>query len=135
MTDQANDDAAMQALRKINEAWISGDFDGLGDLVDPEIVCALPGFGERIRGRKAYVDGHRDFTQSATVHDFSEDEIAVDRVKDTAVVTYRYEVDYDRGGKRYVSTGRDLYVFRFSDGRWLAIWRTMLDIEEREVRQ
>jgi hypothetical protein len=133
MADQKSGDSAVQALRHINQAWVSGNFDELGALVDPAIVCATPGFGERIRGREAYVEGHREFVQSATIHDFTEGNFEADVVRNTAVVTYRYEIDYERSGKRYESTGRDLYVLRLSKGRWLAIWRTMLEIEEREA--
>lgn len=39
-------------------------------------------------------------------------------------------MSYERSGKRYISTGRDLYVFRCLEHRWLAVWRTILDVDE-----
>jgi hypothetical protein len=30
------------------------------------------------------------------------------------------------GGERFNDTGRDLFVFVKEDGRWQAVWRTMI---------
>lgn len=51
----------------------------------------------------------------------------IDVACDTAVVTFRYEMVYERSGKRYHSTGRDLWVFQNQGNAWIAVWRTMLD--------
>jgi len=37
---------------------------------------------------------------------------------------------YERDGRRYRSRGRDFWVLQEEDGQWLAIWRTMLDMDE-----
>jgi hypothetical protein len=46
------------------------------------------------------------------------------------VVTFRYEMVYERSGGRFRSTGRDLWVFQSQGRAWIAVWRTMLDMEE-----
>lgn len=131
-TPNAHKDVA-QVLKQLNQAWIEGRFDRLTELVHPDVVLVTPGFEERIHGREAYVSGHRDFAENATVHDFSESAADVDVIGDVAVVNYRYEMDYDRSGQRYASTGRDLYVLHNTGGRWLVVWRTILDVDERAV--
>jgi hypothetical protein len=38
---------------------------------------------------------------------------------------------YERSGQRNRATDRDLWVFARDGGRWLAVWRAMLNIEEQ----
>jgi hypothetical protein len=38
---------------------------------------------------------------------------------------------YERSGERFRATGRDLWVFQKQSGAWIAVWRTMLDVDER----
>ena len=77
--------------------------------------------------RDAFTNGeHR-----ARVHDFHDGDYESDVVGDTSVVTFRFEMTYERSGERYYSTGRDLWVFRGEDGGWIAVWRTMLEVQEQ----
>lgn len=131
MTEEAKSTAVRQAVRDVNQAWINARYERLRELIDPDIVLATPGFGERVHGAEAYLSGHREFVESATIHSFAEDEIDVDILGSSAVATYRYRLDYERSGQRYESTGRDLFVFESTDGRWRAMWRTILDIDEQ----
>ena len=124
-----------EAIRRINDAWVNGRAEDLAALVHPDVVLALPGFGGREVGRMSFVAGHREFAASATIHGFREHDQAIDVVGDTAVVTYRYELDYERSGERYRSLGRDLWVFRKQDTGWLAVWRTILDVEEHPIER
>jgi hypothetical protein len=47
-----------------------------------------------------------------------------------AVITFRYDMRYERSGDRYHATGRDLWVFHRENNAWIAVWRTMLDMQE-----
>ena len=49
----------------------------------------------------------------------------------TSVVSFAYEMVYERDGRRSRATGRDLWVFARQQGGWLAVWRTMLDLAEQ----
>jgi hypothetical protein len=40
---------------------------------------------------------------------------------------------YERSGERYRSIGRDLWVFQNEGGAWIAVWRTMLEMEENSA--
>jgi Domain of unknown function (DUF4440) len=94
---------------------------------------AFPGFTGRIQGRDAFLAGFRDFCANATVQEFREDDHQIDVAGDTAVGTFRYEMLYERSGKRYLATGRDLWVFQLQEGEWLAVWRTMMDPKEDDA--
>ena len=130
MVDESMRAAAAAAIRVINQAWLDGRVEDLAPLVHPEIVMAFPDFTGSIQGREDFLAGFRDFCQNATIQEFREQDHHVDVAGDTAVVTFRYEMVYARSGNRYRSTGRDLWVLQKQNGAWIAVWRTMLDMEE-----
>jgi ketosteroid isomerase-like protein len=118
-------------MRRINRVWLDGQVEALTPMIHPEIVMALPGFAQRIQGLEPFLAGFRDFCQNARIHEFRDHDFQVDVAGGTAVVTFRYELDYERSGERYHSTGRDLWVFQNHNDAWIAVWRTMLDMEEK----
>ena len=91
----------------------------------------FPGFTGRIQGRDEFLAGLRDFCQNAAIHEFRDYDHQTDVVADIAVATFRYEMVYKRAGERYRATGRDLWVFQNQSSAWVAVWRTMLDMEEK----
>ena len=99
-------------------------------LLHPEIVMVFPGFGGRISGRDAFLDGFVDFCENAHLLSFQEDEHQVDRFGEAAIASFRFDMVYEREGARYRSTGRDLWAFSRHAGEWLACWRTMIDVRE-----
>jgi ketosteroid isomerase-like protein len=130
MVEESQRDAAAATMRRINRAWLDGQVKDLEPLVHPEIVMVFPGFSGRVQGRQDFLAGFSDFCQSAKIHEFREDDYQVDVAGDMAVVTFRYEMVYERSGRRFRSTGRDLWVFQSQGRAWIAVWRTMLDMEE-----
>ncbi len=117
-------------MRQINDAWLAGRVDDLAPFLHPEIAMVFPGWAGRGQGRDAFLAGFHDFCQNAKIHEFREEEHQVDIAGNTAVVTFRYEMLYERSGIRYRCSGRDLWVFEKHAGQWLAVWRTMLDTVE-----
>jgi hypothetical protein len=133
MNAQTKQETAIIAIQRINRVWLDGQVEALAPLVDPNIVMVIPGFAGRIQGREEFLSGFRDFCESAQIHEFHNQEYETDVVGGTAVVTFRYEMIYERSGERYRATGRDLWVFRDRDDNWIAVWRTMLDVQEQPV--
>jgi uncharacterized protein (TIGR02246 family) len=124
-------DAVAETLKRINQAWLNGRPGEIAELLHPEMALVYPGFSGRGQGRAAIVAGFVDFCTNARVHSYREDDAQVDVAGDTAVVSYTFEMVYERSGERYQATGRDLWVFTRHDGEWLGAWRTMLDIAEK----
>ena len=118
------------AMRQINDAWLQRRVDDLAPLVHDDIVMVLPGFAGRMAGREAFLAGFRDFCEQATIRDFREDEHQIDVVGATGVVTFSYQMVYERGGASFRVTGREVWIFEWQDTSWIAVWRTMLDLEE-----
>jgi ketosteroid isomerase-like protein len=123
----------LEAIRAINTAWQSGDPEAMRPWLDPHITMVFPGFEGRSAGADGFIRGFDEYLQHATPGAFRELDVTADIHEDTAIVTYRFETDYSVKGTRYHSTGRDLWVLRWDGSRWMACWRTMLDVEDREA--
>jgi len=124
-------EAVKTVVQTINRVWLNGQVEALAPMVDPEIVMVSPGFAGRIQGRDQFLAGFRDFCKNAKVHEFHDYDYQSDLIGDTAVVTFRYDMIYERSAERYRASGRDLWVFRRQDNGWIAVWRTMLEIQEQ----
>ena len=120
-------------MRQINDAWINGRTDELVHFIDEAIVMALPGFAQSISGREAFIEGFAQFGHTARIESMRESEHAVFVVGTTGIVTFPYEMIYERSGDKWRSSGRDLWVFAKQDGAWKAVWRTMLDVAESKL--
>ncbi len=110
-------------MRQINQAWLDGR-------VHAEIVTTFPDFAGKIQGREGFLAGFHDFCQNATIQEFRKHDQQVDVAGSTAVITFRYDMVYERLGERYRASGRDLWVFEKQDGAWIAVWRAMLEMKE-----
>jgi hypothetical protein len=128
--DESKQESAAAAMRQINHAWLKGRVDDLAPLVHSEIVTVFPDFAGKIQGREVFLAGFHDFCQNATIQEFQEHDQQVDVAGGTAVITFRYEMVYERSGERYRANGRDLWVFQEQEGAWIAVWRAMLEMEE-----
>jgi ketosteroid isomerase-like protein len=122
--------AVAQEMQLINAAWLNGQVDDMEGSIHPDIVMAIPGLAARVQGRDALLAGFRDFCNNAKVHEFHDREMQIDVAGRTAVVTIQYEMLYERSGARYRATGRDLWVFERHGDSCIAVWRTMLDMQE-----
>jgi hypothetical protein len=131
MAEQSQTERVSAAMRRINQAWLDGRVKDLAALVHPEIVMVIPGFAGRVAGRDAFLAGFEDFLQNAKTHDYREHDHQVDVAGETAVMSFRFDMVYERDGARYRSTGRDLWVFQQHQNEWVAVWRTMLDVDEK----
>jgi ketosteroid isomerase-like protein len=133
MPNETNGEIVAATMGRINRAWLDGRIDELEPVVHQDIVMVFPGFGGRIQGRDQFLAGFHDFCSHAKVHEFREHDQRVDVAGRTAVVSFQFEMVYERSGERYRSTGRDLWVFQHEGSEWIAVWRTMLDIEDSPV--
>jgi Domain of unknown function (DUF4440) len=120
-------------LRRINEAWLSGQPEMMKPLLDEKIVMVFPGFVGRSEGHDALIEGYVDFCEQALMISYQESDLQIDVSGATAVASFAFEMTYERNGARYLSKGRDLWIFTRRQDEWLAIWRTMLDLTEEPV--
>ncbi|HKA05806.1 MAG TPA: nuclear transport factor 2 family protein [Gemmataceae bacterium] len=133
MPETSDNEAVIAAMQRINRAWLDRRPREMVGLVHPDVTIVVPGFAGRVTGREAFIAGFQDFCNQAIVHEFRESDQQVDVAGNAGVVSFVYEMVYERGGTRYRAIGRDLWVFSRHNGEWLAVWRTMLDQSEQEV--
>jgi hypothetical protein len=133
VSTQADREAVVETMHRINQSWLAGRIDDMAPMIHPDMVMALPGFSGRTQGRDQFLDGFRQFYQTATIHDLHETETAVDVVSDTAVLSSLFDMVYERNGGRFRATGRDFWVFHREAAAWIAVWRTMFDLQETDA--
>jgi hypothetical protein len=119
------------AIEQINAAWRENRPRDMTALLHPDIVMAFPAFSGTLAGREALLAGFDEFCSNARVLDYREANLQVNVVGDTAVTTFTFAMVYERAGHREHSTGRDFWIFARQDGRWIAVWRTMMDLAEQ----
>ena len=117
-----------QILKDINEAWTKGNTDDLNKYFHEDMIIAQPGFGIHGDGRNACVDSYKEFAGMASVQGLRESEHIVLVWGDTAVASYRFDIEYELDGQSHQDAGYDLFVFTRQDGNWLAVWRTILPV-------
>jgi ketosteroid isomerase-like protein len=133
MDSRTDRDAVLDAMQRINRTWLEGRPRDLAPMLHPGVVMVFPGFGGRAVGRDSLVGGFVDFCDNAELHEYEESGHQIDVTGDTAVVSYAFEMVYERDGARYQSTGHDVWVFTRQGGEWLAVWRAMPDLAEHPV--
>src|ERR1700756_5747617 len=105
MPNDSKQESAARMMREINSAWLEGRIDDLAGMVHPQIVMVFPGFAGRIQGREQFIEGFRDFSQNARILEFREHDLDADVAGSTAVVSFRYEMVYERSENRYRAIG------------------------------
>ncbi|HKI98117.1 MAG TPA: nuclear transport factor 2 family protein [bacterium] len=116
------------ALQRLNAAWLHGELDNLSELLHERMVIVPPGFQQRIEGAVACAEGYQEFARLATVESYEESDATVEVFGATAIVSYLYQLTYTMEGASYQDSGHDLYVFVHEDGRWQAVWRTLVPL-------
>ncbi|MBD3165929.1 DUF4440 domain-containing protein [bacterium] len=120
-------------VKALNHAWTNDDWEALCDICHPDMAIEDLKGGKRLDGRDACVDSYRQFVESAELHSFHQGDVNVSAIGTTAIAHYTFAIDYSMKGTRYQELGRDLFVFTQKDGKWLAIWRTLLPEDEQQV--
>ena len=118
-------DAVREVIARINAAWRDRRYDDLCQMFAEDMVFTLPGFSGRLEGREAIVASYREFMERVTLTAYLEDRLVVDAWGDAAVASYRWDMAWLADGVPNHETGHDVFVFRHTNGVWLAIWRTM----------
>ncbi len=113
-------------IRRINSAWLTRRTGELADCVHPAMVIAGPGRQVRVEGREACIKSYDDFMGAAVVDEYHEADPTIDVCGDTAVATFGWEMAWTMDGRSHRELGHDLFVLARHDGRWWAVWRTML---------
>jgi hypothetical protein len=119
-----------EALSAINQAWRSNAPLEMAQYLHPDIVMKFPKFLGEVVGRDALLASFVEFCTNARVLEYQESNEQINVIVDCAVVSFQFEMLYEREKYQEQSKGRDLWVFQYITGKWVAVWRTMMDLEE-----
>jgi ketosteroid isomerase-like protein len=114
-----------EIVSAINQAWVVGDYDAIGQYVAEHVVMAPPGDDQRVLGRAAYVASFRHFADVAKTSEFTAGLARVDIIGATAVAVCPFTIAYEIEGENYRETGTDLLVFAATPSGWKVVWRTL----------
>lgn len=119
-------DAVENVIRRLNECWLRGDYDGVAKLFDKDAVLLPPRAEKPIVGRTAIVDGYRRFGDMGEIHEF--EIVAVDTFvfAATAMCHMRFNIDYAIDARRFRESGVEIYALSRSGEGWEIVWRTQV---------
>jgi ketosteroid isomerase-like protein len=110
-----------KTLKDLNNTWIKGNPDELKNYFHTDMVAITPTDKKRREGREACMADWTEFSRTAKIHSWKEIDPKIQIYGNTAVVTYYFEISFERGGQNIDFGGRDMYVFVMEGNRWWAI--------------
>ncbi|MBI4418738.1 MAG: nuclear transport factor 2 family protein [Ignavibacteriales bacterium] len=116
-------------MAAINRAWRENRPLDMKPHIHHDVAMALPGYSGSIAGRDTLIGSFVEFCTNARVLEYREHDEQVQIIGDAAFVSFQFEMVYERAAYRERSKGRDVWAFRRVGGKWIAIWRTMVDIK------
>jgi uncharacterized protein (TIGR02246 family) len=132
--ERTDDIAAIRAvISAINKAWTDGHPEAVAPHFHDRMVIVAPGFRQCVEGREACAKSYAEFVAHATIKGYSEEDATVEVWGDTAVASYRFALAWEMDEQPYYEAGRDLFVLRRENGRWLAVWRTVLPAADKRA--
>ena len=119
-------DAIQELIDRINDSWRNRRTADLRELFHESMVIVPPDLAGRVEGREACIKSYDDFLGVADVREYRASEPTVETWGETAVATFAWEMAWSMHGRPHRESGHDLFVFTRRDGRWWAVWRTIL---------
>ncbi len=123
-------DEVRDVIAAINRAWLSGRVSDMVPYLHKDIVMKFPRFAGTVAGRDKLIAGFEEFCTNARVIEYTESDHQIEIIGNSAVVSFRFDMLYERPKYRERSQGRDLWVFQCEAGGWVAVWRTMVELSE-----
>lgn len=120
-------------LAAINRAWREKRPADMEPHLHPEVTMVLPRFTGTVTGKDALIASFVEFCANAKVHEYEESDEQIQIVGDVAFVNYRFTMVYELPTYRARSSGRDVWAFKRTEERWLAVWRLMTDVSEERL--
>ena len=117
-------------IKQINLSWREGRSERLKEYFHERMIIVSSDLKILGKGREACIRSYSDFTKQAKLQKYSESEPELHVWGNTAVVSYKYDLAWEMNGKSYDELGRDLFVFTYENGKWLAVWRKLIPDKE-----
>ena len=113
-------------MEKINHTWLNDDPMKLKNFFHENIVILSKDFKEQGIGINACIKSYEEFRKISKVKEFNVSDSRVELFKNTAIVSYNFEIKYEIDNEFYNDKGKDMYIFTKEKERWVAIWRMLM---------
>jgi ketosteroid isomerase-like protein len=113
-------------IESMDRCWMEGRFPELEAFLATDVVFVSPDGVHRGEGSAHAIESYRQFLSHAQVKRFETSDHIVTLRGDTAIVEYRWQMDWTSDGADYSETGREVLVLARRDGSWLVVWRTQI---------
>ena len=111
---------------RMDRCWMEGRLPELAEFLAEDVVFVAPGGTARSEGLSPAVESYRQFLSSARVSRFQTSDHAVTVRGDTAVLEYRWQMDWTAAGADHAESGREVLVLARRDEGWRVVWRTQI---------
>lgn len=114
-------DEVVAFIKSLNECWTKGNVDRLKDYFHKDMVAVGPCDRNFLEGGETCFSSWKKFTETSRVSRWEEQDIKVRLYGDTAIVTYYYDMSFEKDGQNIDTGGRDMYVLHRENGRWWVV--------------
>ena len=111
---------------RMDRCWMEGRLSELGEFLADDVVFVAPGGTPRSEGLAPAVDSYRQFVAHARVNGFQTSDHVVTARGDTAVIEYRWQMDWTADGADHAESGREVLVLARRREGWRVVWRTQI---------
>ena len=111
-------------VQAMNICWTCGrdeESEKLENYFHQTMVAITPTDRFRVEGKEACIASWREFANTATIHFWLEKEPKVQVYKETAIVTYYFEIICDMGESNVRLEGRDMLTLIEEEGKWQVV--------------
>lgn len=115
-------------VTQINKSWLNNDLKQLNNFFHDEMVIADSNFNKLAQNKKECIASYESFIKQAKILRYDEQEMKINIIGNTAIVNYTFDITWEVDQNISSEKGRDVFVFEFSNSKWLAVWRTLLPI-------
>ncbi len=123
----------LNLIKSINRAWLGGRIEDLRKYFHNNIIMISPDFNNRMTGSEEIIKSYKDFYSNSKTYSFDESDFHVELFDKTATADYLYHIVYEINNKKYDGTGREIWTFSNTNNYWLAVWRFMTNVVDKEV--
>jgi ketosteroid isomerase-like protein len=111
---------------RMDRCWMEVRLPELAEYLAEEVVFVAPGGTPRSEGLAPAVDSYRQFLSHARVNRFQTSDHTVTLRGDTAVLEYRWQMDWTAAGADHAESGREVLVLARREEGWRVVWRTQI---------
>ena len=120
-------------IKNINIAWTKGKIEDIKKYLYKGIVIVSPDFKNRLKGIDDVLNSYKEFYENSKIYDFSENDFNVEIFDKIVATDYKYHIIYEINNKKYDGTGREIWTFGKINDRWLAVWRCLTNVVDKEI--